>query len=171
MLTAAAFPSRRRLSGLVSTHLFPHSSSWTRAVSSAEQLVSYGGSVINPRELLGSDLALLTQNIKRMLGSGHPVLTTISSYYFSASGKHIRPLLVLLMSQATNKPLAVPKNTLVDQCLDSHSAISFETAGTQLDASCVLPSQRYLNQALTMQPSGRNHRNDPYSLAAARRRD
>lgn len=40
--------------------------------------------------------------MKELLGSGHPALDTIAKYYFQAEGKHIRPLIVLLMSQATN---------------------------------------------------------------------
>ena len=45
---------------------------------------------------------LLRANVKQLLGSGHPALDTIAKYYFQAEGKHIRPLIVLLMSQATN---------------------------------------------------------------------
>lgn len=37
-----------------------------------------------------------------MLGSSHPSLDTVAKYYFHAEGKHLRPLLVLLMAQATN---------------------------------------------------------------------
>ncbi|KAJ3057440.1 coq1 putative hexaprenyl diphosphate synthase [Rhizophlyctis rosea] len=81
----------------------PPVKNWTEAVASAESLVHpTGGSVINPRELLGNDLKVLTENIRKLLGSGHPVLNTISNYYFQQQGKHIRPLIVLLMSQATS---------------------------------------------------------------------
>ncbi|KAJ3091216.1 coq1 putative hexaprenyl diphosphate synthase [Quaeritorhiza haematococci] len=81
---------------------------WPQAVAAAESLVHpKGGSIINPRELVGKDLALLTENIRKLLGSGHPVLNTISNYYFDQQGKHIRPLIVLLMSQATS---IAPKN-------------------------------------------------------------
>ncbi|KAJ3330580.1 coq1 putative hexaprenyl diphosphate synthase [Blyttiomyces sp. JEL0837] len=77
--------------------------SWNEAVAAAEKLViSESGSIINPRELLGKDLSLLTENVRRLLGSGHPVLSSISNYYFQAQGKHIRPMLVLLVAQATN---------------------------------------------------------------------
>ncbi|KAI7832068.1 isoprenoid synthase domain-containing protein [Kickxella alabastrina] len=41
-------------------------------------------------------------NLARLLESGHPMLNTVSRYYFSASGKHIRPLLVMLVAQATS---------------------------------------------------------------------
>ncbi|KAL8276953.1 hypothetical protein RQP46_010681 [Phenoliferia psychrophenolica] len=38
-----------------------------------------------------------------LLGSGHPALDSIAKYYFQGEGgKHVRPLIVLLMSQATN---------------------------------------------------------------------
>lgn len=41
--------------------------------------------------------------MKQLLGSGHPALDTIAKYYFQGEGgKHVRPLIVLLMSQATN---------------------------------------------------------------------
>lgn len=40
--------------------------------------------------------------MQKLLSSGHPSLDTIAKYYFQAEGKHIRPLIVLLISQATN---------------------------------------------------------------------
>ncbi|KAJ3304119.1 coq1 putative hexaprenyl diphosphate synthase [Kappamyces sp. JEL0829] len=48
------------------------------------------------------DMKILKESIRRLLGSGHPILETVSTYYFNSSGgKNIRPLLVLLMSKAT----------------------------------------------------------------------
>lgn len=38
-----------------------------------------------------------------LLGSGHPSLDSVAKHYFHAEGKHIRPLIVLLMSAATNQ--------------------------------------------------------------------
>ncbi|KAI5478496.1 hexaprenyl-diphosphate synthase [Pseudohyphozyma bogoriensis] len=64
-----------------------------------------GGSVpvVDPIKLLGKELGLLRNNVQSLLGSGHPALDTIAKYYFQGDGgKHIRPLIVLLMSQATN---------------------------------------------------------------------
>jgi hexaprenyl-diphosphate synthase len=78
----------------------PHRHDWSEAVGSAEALVLSKGSVINPTDLLGDDLKLITDNIRRLLGSGHPVLTTVSAYYFGKRGKHVRPLVVLLVAQA-----------------------------------------------------------------------
>lgn len=43
----------------------------------------------------------MNKNIRKLLGSGHPVLATVAKYYTQSEGKHVRPLLVLLMSRAT----------------------------------------------------------------------
>jgi hexaprenyl-diphosphate synthase len=56
----------------------------------------------DPLKLVKSELSLLRSNVSHLLGSGHPSLDTVAKYYFQAEGKHIRPTIVLLMSQATN---------------------------------------------------------------------
>lgn len=47
-------------------------------------------------------MKFLRRNIQLLLGSGHPILDTVAKYYTNSEGKHIRPLLVLLMSRATS---------------------------------------------------------------------
>jgi len=47
-------------------------------------------------------MGFLRDNVSSLLGSSHPTLDTIAKYYFQAEGKHVRPMIVLLMSQATN---------------------------------------------------------------------
>ncbi|KAG8900857.1 coq1 putative hexaprenyl diphosphate synthase [Tulasnella sp. 403] len=56
----------------------------------------------DPFKILAPQVTELQQNLVRLLGSSHPHLTDIASYYFSLPGKQLRPLLVLLMSRATN---------------------------------------------------------------------
>lgn len=56
----------------------------------------------DPLELVGKELSSLRANVSTLLGSGHPSLDSIAKYYFQAEGKHIRPLIVLLMAKATN---------------------------------------------------------------------
>jgi hexaprenyl-diphosphate synthase len=46
-------------------------------------------------------MKFLTKNIRQLLGSGHPSLDTVAKYYTQSEGKHVRPMLVLLMSRAT----------------------------------------------------------------------
>lgn len=56
----------------------------------------------DPLDLVGKELSSLRSNVSTLLGSGHPSLDSIAKYYFQAEGKHIRPLIVLLMAKATN---------------------------------------------------------------------
>lgn len=56
----------------------------------------------DPLSLVSSELSSLRSNVSSLLGSGHPSLDTIAKYYFQAEGKHVRPLIVLLMSKAVN---------------------------------------------------------------------
>ncbi len=56
----------------------------------------------DPLDMVRSELSVLRQNVSSLLGSGHPALDTIAKYYFQAEGKHVRPLIVLLIARATN---------------------------------------------------------------------
>ncbi|KAJ1726782.1 coq1 putative hexaprenyl diphosphate synthase [Coemansia biformis] len=78
---------------------------WRAALDQASAVVGesgHGKRQADPKELVGSELSLITDNLARLLESGHPMLNTVSRYYFSASGKHIRPLLVMLIAQAAS---------------------------------------------------------------------
>ncbi|KAJ2559791.1 coq1 putative hexaprenyl diphosphate synthase [Coemansia sp. RSA 1933] len=78
---------------------------WSEAVDRASQVVgadSTAKTLVDPKALVGSELSFITDNLARLLESGHPMLNTVSRYYFAASGKHIRPLLVMLVAQATS---------------------------------------------------------------------
>lgn len=116
---------------------------------------------IDPLRSVAKEMKFMTGNIRQLLGSGHPMLDTVSKYYTQSEGKYIRPMLVLLMSQAT---AILPKRTRshaslqqsVDTPLSSasvlndmnpdHSPLSAASLG-DADASNdsdVLPSQRRL---------------------------
>lgn len=77
------------------------------AAVSAAQTVFKGlpnappGISVDPLRMVGKELKFLTKNIRQLLGSGHPTLDNVAKYYTHSEGKHMRPLLVLLMSQAT----------------------------------------------------------------------
>jgi hexaprenyl-diphosphate synthase len=65
-------------------------------------------SIINPLKLVAPEMSGLTGNIRMLLGSGHPTLAKVAKYYISnEGGKHIRPLIVLLVSKALsyNRPI------------------------------------------------------------------
>ncbi|GAA5860041.1 hypothetical protein JCM8547_003069 [Rhodosporidiobolus lusitaniae] len=86
----------------------PARSAWTsalptpRTTSSALSTPSETIRIADPVKLLGSEMGFLRDRLKQLLGSSHPTLDTIAKYYFQAEGKHVRPMIVLLMSQATN---------------------------------------------------------------------
>ncbi|KAF2115238.1 decaprenyl-diphosphate synthase subunit 1 [Lophiotrema nucula] len=118
---------------------------------------------IDPFRTVARELKFLTKNIRQLLGSGHPTLDTVAKYYTQSEGKYVRPMLVLLMSQATSltpkitrekstfgvdRPITDPE-ILVDQNPDAKSgfqsltSISHDTAYSA-EESDVLPSQRRL---------------------------
>nr|UEQ11889.1 prenyl transferase [Kumanoa mahlacensis] len=51
--------------------------------------------------IISDDLQTLNQNLQSIVGARHPVLHAASNHLFSAGGKRIRPMIVLLVSQAT----------------------------------------------------------------------
>ncbi|KAK7736699.1 coq1 putative hexaprenyl diphosphate synthase [Cytospora paraplurivora] len=86
----------------------PTSSAFGAAVAVAKNVVSNAVSrakpndiSIDPLRLVAKEMKFLTGNIRNLLGSGHPSLDRAAKYYTQAEGKHMRPLIVLLMSRAT----------------------------------------------------------------------
>ncbi|KAN0072064.1 Isoprenoid synthase domain containing protein [Elaphomyces granulatus] len=92
-------PSRRK-----------NASPFGAAVSAAQTLISKGfpkpppGISVDPLRIVAHELKFLTKNIRKLLGSGHPMLDKVAKYYTRCAGKHVRPMLVLLMSRATRNP-------------------------------------------------------------------
>lgn len=48
-----------------------------------------------------NDLRLLTQNLKQLISTRHPILEAAAEHLFSAGGKRLRPAIVLLVARAT----------------------------------------------------------------------
>jgi len=111
---------------------------------------------IDPLQSVAKELKFLTGNIQQLLGSGHPMLDTVAKYYTQSEGKYVRPMLVLLMSQATALTLKHDRST--PQALDVDSSMSPSTVLADSNPSpltsppvvedtadtSVLPSQRRL---------------------------
>lgn len=76
-------------------------SEWKRAVSDAEKIVGYPTSFMSLRCLLSDELANVAIQIRKLIGTKHPLLKTARG--FLDNGKHslqTRGLIVLLMSKA-----------------------------------------------------------------------
>ena len=64
---------------------------------------------MDPLRVVGKELKFLTKNIQQLIGSGHPMLDTVAKYYTKSEGKHVRPLIVLLMSRAISSMARGPR--------------------------------------------------------------
>jgi hexaprenyl-diphosphate synthase len=82
----------------------PSSSTWAAATESAHSILHppSPSQTYDPLSSINHEIGQLKSSLLDLLGSSHPSLDTVAKYYFQAEGKHLRPLLVLLMSQATN---------------------------------------------------------------------
>ncbi|KAJ3077310.1 coq1 putative hexaprenyl diphosphate synthase [Podochytrium sp. JEL0797] len=115
-----------------------------------------GDHKLSATSLVGADVALLAQNIRGLLGSDHPVLKSVASYYFMGTGgKHIRPMLVLLVAQASSvtvttkqaPPLSV---NAINAPVSSHCDIHFSPPTTPQSTPNILPTQRRLAEITEM---------------------
>ena len=156
---------------LHTTSARPHNASQKRqqsavaaAISSAKHIFSNGtpprGPLgIDPLRSVAKEMKFMTGNIRQLLGSGHPMLDTVSKYYTQSEGKYIRPMLVILMSQATSllpkdlRSQPRPKQS-IDEPLTSPSVLAdvnpssplsrFDTDMENGSDESILPSQRRL---------------------------
>ncbi|WVN90901.1 uncharacterized protein L203_106146 [Cryptococcus depauperatus CBS 7841] len=89
----------------------PRQSAWAAATESAHNILQLPPNststtttkiLEDPLSAINTEIENLKSSLWRMLGSSNSALDTVAKYYFQAEGKHLRPLLVLLMSQATN---------------------------------------------------------------------
>jgi hexaprenyl-diphosphate synthase len=112
-------------------------SAWGAAVAAVQNTISEalptrqasGNITIDPLKIVGKELKFLNKNIKQLLGSGHPILDTVAKYYTQSEGKHVRPLLVLLMSRAT---ASAPKRTRRDSFILSNRTIDTPMSSPQV---------------------------------------
>lgn len=144
-------------------------STWAQAVSAAQHIINNGsgtdsrlqGLSVDPLRVVGKEMKFLTENIRQLLGSGHPMLDTVAKYYTKSEGKHVRPLIVLLMSRAISttprapRTVSVPTASMIDDPISPSSILSDTNASSNsnplshsgfdtLDNSDILPSQRRL---------------------------
>lgn len=91
---------------------------------------------VDMNKLLGArNLSFLSPHIRQLAESNHPVLHRVAQYYLHGEGKKVRPLLVLLMAQATS----LLKDT--DLCAVNGGVPSVDGSGELFPNGFVLPSQ------------------------------
>lgn len=74
--------------------------------------------------MVAKEMKFLTGNIRQLLGSGHPSLDTVAKYYTQGEGKHVRPMIVLLMSRATALTPKSPRYSGQQAPIDINHSIS-----------------------------------------------
>lgn len=87
------------------------------AVETAEKLVQPKNDKVfnDPFSIVSHEMSNLAKLIANLIGSGHPTLNRVSSYYFEADGKNVRPLIVLLLAKALlNIPLEDRNRIAID---------------------------------------------------------
>lgn len=91
-----------RLLQRVATRSNSTTDTFNTAVEAAEKLVqpTKEKSFNDPFSIVSHEMSSLAKLIASLIGSGHSTLNRVSSYYFEAEGKNVRPLVVLLLSKA-----------------------------------------------------------------------
>ncbi|CAI4259031.1 CDG_1a_G0002010.mRNA.1.CDS.1 [Saccharomyces cerevisiae] len=97
---------------LISSRRCRFKSSFAVALNAASKLVTPKILWNNPISLVSKEMNTLAKNIVALIGSGHPVLNKVTSYYFETEGKKVRPLLVLLLSRALSEIPMTERNHL-----------------------------------------------------------
>lgn len=147
-------------------------STWAQAVSVAQSLLSNGrkehgpfaGVSVDPLRIVGKEMKFLRQNIQQLLGSGHPLLDTVAKYYTNSEGKHIRPLLVLLMSRATSLAPKASRQfgTSIDPSIDSSLSPSAVLADVNPDSPA--------NNSFSITSSGPEYASEDPGILPSQRR-
>ncbi|KAI9220334.1 mitochondrial putative hexaprenyl pyrophosphate synthase [Blastocladiella britannica] len=114
-------------------------------------------------DLVGKDMASLTRNIRALLTPETQVLRRMAQYYFHRDGKHVRPLLVLLTSQAVRATVPVgavpptprtapgaPADRASINSSISPALTGFGSIDAVVGADGILPAQRRLAEIAEM---------------------
>ncbi|KAG8219397.1 isoprenoid synthase domain-containing protein [Butyriboletus roseoflavus] len=110
---------------------------------------------VDPHALLKAEITHVRSSLLNLLGSSHPTLSQIASYYFHHPSKQLRPLLVLLFSRATN---GLGSHFPLKHWSAEHSRLSAE----QLDAPLSRPD--VLNDFNPSMPDHTASFNSPFDL-------
>lgn len=112
------------------------SSTFKTAVETAEKLVTPPTSkFLDPFSIVSHEMSNLAKSIANLIGSGHPTLNRVSSYYFEAEGKNVRPLIVLILSKALLKIPLEQRNRIPIDTIDVTEQKSFNGTPTKQNST------------------------------------
>ena len=114
-----------------------YQSTWAQTLSAVQQTFNgtktstpYAGVSVDPLRIVAKELKFLNKHIQQLLGSGHPILDRVAKYYTNSEGKHVRPLLVLLMSRATactpkaTRQPSIPTSSTINEPISPQSILT-----------------------------------------------
>ncbi|QBM85853.1 hexaprenyl-diphosphate synthase [Metschnikowia aff. pulcherrima] len=111
--------TRRCFSSCLAIRAKEQNSTFKAAVEAAEKMVQPSAQKFNdPFLIVSHEMLNLAKLIASLIGSGHPMLNRVSSYYFEAEGKNVRPLIVLLLSKALLQIPLEERNRIVIDTAD-----------------------------------------------------
>lgn len=135
------FPKLTSRSLYCSSRLNQTSNSFKAAIEAGEKLVqpASASTFSDPFSIVSHEMSNLAKSIASLIGSGHPTLNRVSSYYFESEGKTVRPLIVLLLSKALSK-IPVSERTRINIDYDDvqtykHGESHISLAGKSVDNS------------------------------------
>ncbi|XP_075058973.1 all trans-polyprenyl-diphosphate synthase PDSS2 isoform X2 [Mixophyes fleayi] len=98
----------RRTIGLFSGSPTTTTTHWSKVVSDAEKIVGYPTSFMSLRCLLSDELSNIAMQVRKLVGTKHPLLNTARSFvYDSRNNLQMRGLVVLLVSKAAGPSKSV----------------------------------------------------------------
>ncbi|KAM9894290.1 hypothetical protein OXX69_011416 [Metschnikowia pulcherrima] len=111
--------TRRCFSSCLAIRAKEQNSTFKAAVEAAEKMVQPSAQKFSdPFSIVSHEMSNLAKSIASLIGSGHPMLNRVSSYYFEAEGKNVRPLIVLLLSKALSQIPLEERNRIVIDTAD-----------------------------------------------------
>lgn len=116
---------------------------------------------VDPYKTAANDIQSLSDSVKEMLGSDHPVLRSLGKYFFDVQGKRVRPVIVCLVSRAMSlvtpgepgagaAPAALESPASPSALYSSFAAPLSPASGPVVKTDTLSPEQKKLSEITEM---------------------